>query len=98
MSRAPQRTDITRVQKILFSAMRRAAKHVAHTNEGMSLLTTLLCEVTAAAVVEMSATGIALREPGGEEVIVRAAVDMLESLLRENIAALFKKEAAETRQ
>ncbi len=92
-NQVPPSTDIRLIQKILFAAMRRAAKHVEPTAEGATIFSVVIAEAQAAILTELAGKGTVLRSPGGIETIVRASIDPLERMLRENIAAYLAEEA-----
>lgn len=91
-------TDIKLVQKILGTAMRKAARHVDQNTEGASLLMIMMGEAIAAIATELAANGETLRTSAGVEEIVRATIFPIEQMLRENIAVYLASEAQETRQ
>lgn len=90
-------SDIRRVQRILFRAVRKAAPHVDQTEEGAFIFTFCLGEVLAAITTELALRGTTLRNPGGVDKLVRATLDPIEKMLRENFAAALKAEAAQPR-
>jgi hypothetical protein len=85
-------TDIRKIQRIMFGAMRKSATLCDQNAEGASILLTILGETIAALATELIANGQTVYTPDGVEKTVRGTVDPIEKMLRENLAEYLRKQ------